>query len=131
MRDRLNEGLLERPQTEKVSWNDLKTGDIVKIMRGEFFPSDLILLRSSEPKNLCYVETKNLDGETNLKHKVAPKSLFEMYRDEVDMVDNLKGTVICEAPHDLIYRFQGVIQMTNSEKISLTHENFLLRGSSL
>jgi magnesium-transporting ATPase (P-type) len=51
----------------------------VKIKNGEYFPADLTLLRSSEPKNICFVETKNLDGETNLKHKVAPKALFDFF----------------------------------------------------
>jgi magnesium-transporting ATPase (P-type) len=31
----------------------------------------LVLINSSFPNGICYVETKNLDGETNLKHKKA------------------------------------------------------------
>jgi magnesium-transporting ATPase (P-type) len=42
---------------------------IVKIFQDQFFASDLVLLNSSAPKGICYIETKNLDGETNLKHK--------------------------------------------------------------
>jgi len=37
----------------------------------EFLPVDIIILRTSLD-NVCYIETKNLDGETNLKHKSAP-----------------------------------------------------------
>lgn len=29
----------------------------------------MMIIGSSLPKGICYVETKNLDGETNLKQK--------------------------------------------------------------
>lgn len=52
-------------------WKYIKIGEIVKIKKDEFFPADLILLKSTGPNGVCYIETKNLDGETNLKHKVT------------------------------------------------------------
>lgn len=48
---------------------EIKVGSIVKVRENEFFPCDMLILNSSIPKGICYVETKNLDGETNLKHK--------------------------------------------------------------
>ena len=44
----------------------------------EIFPCDLLLLTTSLTKGLAYVETKNLDGETNLKHKQAHKNLIAL-----------------------------------------------------
>lgn len=55
---------------------------VVKVMENEFFPADLTLLYSSGPKGICYIETKNLDGETNLKHKVANKEVMAHCPDE-------------------------------------------------
>lgn len=42
----------------------------------------------------------------------------------------LSGKVICEAPNDFLYKFEGTITIEN-ETYALNHNNFLLRGSSL
>jgi magnesium-transporting ATPase (P-type) len=36
------------------------------------FPADMVLLSSAHPEGVCYIETMNLDGETNLKLKKVP-----------------------------------------------------------
>jgi len=38
------------------------------------------------PKGICYVETKNLDGETNLKHKQVNKDILKIAGDEKEMI---------------------------------------------
>jgi P-type E1-E2 ATPase len=67
---------------ESKAWRDVKVGMIVKCFGNEFFPADLVLLNSSGRKGICYIETKNLDGETNLKHKIANKEIMALYPDE-------------------------------------------------
>ena len=41
----------------------------LQVMADEEVPADLVVLSTPDPDNLCYVETANLDGETNLKIK--------------------------------------------------------------
>lgn len=60
---------------EKMKWKNVKAGAICKIYSDQFFPADMVLLHSSGPKGACYIETKNLDGETNLKIKAPVKEL--------------------------------------------------------
>ena len=52
-------------------WLDIKVGDLVKVENKEPFPADLVLLTSSEDQGMAYIETSNLDGETNLKVRNA------------------------------------------------------------
>jgi phospholipid-transporting ATPase len=61
-------------------WADICVGDFVQIRSREKIPADVVILgvaeRTQIPQGLCYVETKSLDGETNLKLRtVVPNSL--------------------------------------------------------
>lgn len=49
----------------------LKVGDILEVRNNEQIPADLIILASALPQNSAYIETANIDGESNLKLKVA------------------------------------------------------------
>ncbi len=54
---------------EKKTWADVRVGDIVRIHNRQVFPSDLVLISTSDaqqPTN-CFVNTKSLDGETDNK----------------------------------------------------------------
>jgi phospholipid-translocating ATPase len=38
-------------------------------MKDEYLPADIVLIKTSDKNGECFIETKNLDGETNLKSK--------------------------------------------------------------
>lgn len=110
-------------------WHKIKVGELVKVLKNEYFPSDLILISTSEQNGICYIETKNLDGETNLKHKMSHRRLNELFLRQIFNEGNL-AEVSCEQPNPMIYQFKGKVTVEN-EVIGLGIEQFLLRGSSL
>lgn len=54
------------PILQNVLWNEVAVGDIVKIFNNGNIPADTILLGSLESFGNSYLETLNIDGETNL-----------------------------------------------------------------
>ena len=71
----------------------------------------MVLLHSAGPNGICYVETKNLDGETNLKHKNVPKELNEYYSEESRLSYSTRGTISCQTPNNQIYTFDGSMEV--------------------
>ena len=141
---------------ENKEWRDLVCGDVVRVVRDAFFPCDLIMIGSSNEERTCYVETKNLDGETNLKLKrsvdmgdgvkvISNAKLANLcrnsQRDDVmaNAEDHLSGnlcTVECEHPNNSLYTFSGNLELkppfvSEKKKIAVTPTNILLRGSQL
>lgn len=99
---------LRNGQWVAIQWRRLLVGDIVKIHNNTFFPADMILLSSSEPQAMSFIETSNLDGETNLKIRqgVASTSRLLETRDLL----GLNGTLECEPPNRHLYEFTGVLK---------------------
>lgn len=56
----------------KKRWQDIKSGELVKILKDEEFPADIVLLKSDKETGIAYVDTMNLDGEVSFtKNKLS------------------------------------------------------------
>ena len=87
----------------------------------------MVVMHSSEPEGVCYVETKNLDGETNLKNKVVPKQLWSTFDHIGQGIRDFKATFNIEGPNNLIYKFDGNVEVEN---LLSTHNPRLLDESA-
>ncbi|KAJ3408052.1 hypothetical protein HDU80_007046 [Chytriomyces hyalinus] len=110
-------------------WKDVVVGDIVRVENGQFFPADLILLSSSEPDALCYIETSNLDGETNLKIRQGIPETSHLLDPEA--VSLLSGTIKSEHPNNSLYTYEGTITFLGGKTVPLDPAQLLLRGAML
>ncbi|XP_051115700.1 probable phospholipid-transporting ATPase 4 [Andrographis paniculata] len=89
-------------------WMKLKVGDVLRVEKDSFFPADLLLLSSSYEDGICYVETMNLDGETNLKVKRAMETTLSLDDDET--FKDFSAVVRCEDPNPNLYTFVGNLE---------------------
>ncbi|XP_048228704.1 putative phospholipid-transporting ATPase 9 [Ricinus communis] len=111
-----------------TEWKNLRVGDIVKVEKDQFFPADLLLLSSSYDDAVCYVETMNLDGETNLKAKQALETTADLHEDS--NYKDFKATVKCEDPNANLYAFIGTLDFEENQ-YPLSPQQLLLRDSKL
>ncbi|KAI4303737.1 hypothetical protein MLD38_039334 [Melastoma candidum] len=114
---------------DNIKWKDLKVGAVVKVDKDEYFPADLILLSSSYDEAICYVETMNLDGETNLKMKQA-LDVTSKLQEDLDFND-FKAVIRCEDPNANLYSFVGSLEFENEQHHPLGPQQLLLRDSKL
>ncbi|XP_020292724.1 probable phospholipid-transporting ATPase IA isoform X3 [Pseudomyrmex gracilis] len=112
-----------------VQWRAVAVGDVVKVHNNTFFPADLVLLSSSEPQGMSFIETANLDGETNLKIRQAHPDTASLL-DTAELM-NFRANVQCEPPNRHLYEFRGVLRETNKQSVALGPDQLLLRGAML
>ncbi|XP_074558346.1 putative phospholipid-transporting ATPase 4 [Curcuma longa] len=109
-------------------WQNIRVGDVVKVEKDQFFPADLLLLSSSYEDGICYVETMNLDGETNLKVKRSLEVTLALDDDEA--FRDFTATIRCEDPNPNLYTFVGNFDYER-QVYALEPNHILLRDSKL
>ncbi|GMH50204.1 hypothetical protein TrRE_jg8488 [Triparma retinervis] len=117
---------------EKREWRNVKVGDVVRVMNNSDIPADLILLHSSEEQSAAYIETANIDGETNLKVRNAANTGKEgpAFSSEGELVGNGTASIEYEDPNPFIHTFTGTLDFIG-KKTPVDQLNVLLRGATL
>ncbi|GAB0089123.1 Phospholipid-transporting ATPase [Sergentomyia squamirostris] len=119
----------ESERYKKVLWQDIRVGDLVHLSNNETVPADILLLRSSDPHGVCYIDTCDLDGETNLKRREVVRGFAE--KQLCFSANKYISRVEVDAPSTKIYRFHGAMIHPTGEQVPLCTENLLLRESRL
>lgn len=123
-------------------WQDIEVGDILILKDGDDVPADCVLLATNRPDGRCYIETANLDGETNLKIRSVAKPTKHFLTAD-DILEKYQLHIECDAPNKDLFYFDGVLKLVNNrpqdaedpaspnvvEDTSLTMDNLILRGS--
>uniref|UniRef100_A0A8D0GFG8 Phospholipid-transporting ATPase n=1 Tax=Sphenodon punctatus TaxID=8508 RepID=A0A8D0GFG8_SPHPU len=82
-----------------------------------------------EPQAMCYIETSNLDGETNLKIRQGLPLTSDIK--DTDSLMRLSGRIECESPNRHLYDFVGNIRLDGHGTVPLGSDQILLRGAQL
>ncbi|ODQ83041.1 hypothetical protein BABINDRAFT_159508 [Babjeviella inositovora NRRL Y-12698] len=127
---------------KRRNWKDIHVGNIIRINNNEEVPADVVIFATSGEEGNCFIETKNLDGETNLKSRMA-LHCGEGLHYSTDFA-RAQCWLECEGPNPNLYAFKGVLNYLDyySEKNQLmetpvpasevvTNDNVLLRGCTL
>eukprot|EP00117_Sycon_ciliatum_P045405 scpid71527/ scgid5345/ Probable phospholipid-transporting ATPase IM; ATPase class I type 8B member 4 len=116
----------DNPRTA-VPWKDVRVGSIIRLSNNDFIAADMLLLSTSDSNGLCYVETAELDGETNLKVRQTIDAIN--MQDESDL-PSFNGKVIGERPNNILDKYEGTLHW-HGQTFALDNSNLLLRGCKL
>uniref|UniRef100_A0A8C9UA31 Phospholipid-transporting ATPase n=1 Tax=Serinus canaria TaxID=9135 RepID=A0A8C9UA31_SERCA len=82
-----------------------------------------------EPQAMCYIETANLDGETNLKIRQGLSQTASLQSREELM--KVSGRIECEGPNRHLYDFTGNLRLDGQSPVPVGPDQILLRGAQL
>jgi phospholipid-translocating ATPase len=124
---------------KKDAWKNVQVGDFIRLYNDEEVPADVIVLSTSSDDGACYVETKNLDGETNLKVRNALHCTRDVKH--ARHCEQAEFVIESEGPHSNLYSYSAVIRWKQQSKDPeqpaydmaepVSINNLLLRGCQL
>lgn len=114
-------------QRKEIKSEEFHVGDIIVLQRDKECPADIIMIGSSENDGSCSIETANLDGETNLKERLALPTFKGV---PLENIHSLNAKITCQPPNQELYNFSGKIHYNNKNQ-SISNSNFIQSGTYL
>ncbi|KAJ0494825.1 putative P-type phospholipid transporter [Helianthus annuus] len=111
---------------QQKKWKDIQVGEIIRFSADDTIPCDTVLLSTSDPTGVAYIQTINLDGESNLKTRYAKQETLCKTPEK----DVINGFIKCEKPNRNIYGFMATMEI-DGKHLSLGPSNIVLRGCVL
>jgi magnesium-transporting ATPase (P-type) len=118
-------------------WYEVKVGEVLKILNKEFVPADVVVVGSSDQENNgVFINTKSLDGETDLKIREVPNDLIEPFTDDLAFAKKIGGKITCQGPTKILTKFEGAYvpapaQAGGGKKMPLSLNNCIFRGCQI
>ena len=119
-----------------TTWKEIKVGQIIKILKDEVVPADIILLESMDHKHQCYLDNSSINGNFDMftikkacNDTTAPNMKVMKF---IEYVKNIKGLLKYEEPNSNMNSFNGRLKLESFPRASAIHqENFVMRGATI
>ena len=121
--------VVRKGKLQQVCAHEVQLGDIIKMERGCEFVADAVIISTALENGMCYIETANLDGETNMK----PRSAIEptQHLSDPEQFGKTDIKITCDMPHPNLVNWKGVLQIHGVNQHPLDLSNIVFRGCKL
>eukprot|EP00756_Hemistasia_phaeocysticola_P006710 Hpha_TRINITY_DN13967_c0_g1::TRINITY_DN13967_c0_g1_i1::g.35385::m.35385/K14802/DRS2, ATP8A; phospholipid-transporting ATPase len=123
--------ILRDGKWKEIPSAETRVGDFIKLHRGDAVKADFIVLASADDDSIVYVETSQLDGETNIKPRKGRHGTEHLNSEEALMSVIGKVSVEVDQPNDKLYRWQGALNIAGEDPQPLNVKQAIWRGSSV
>ena len=119
-----------------TTWKEVKVGQIIKILKDEVVPADIIVLESMDNKHQCYLDNSSINGNFDMfttkracNDTHAPSMKVMKF---VEYVKNIKGILKYEEPNSNMNSFNGRLKLESFPRASdVNLDNFVMRGATM
>ncbi|ORY05623.1 phospholipid-translocating P-type ATPase [Basidiobolus meristosporus CBS 931.73] len=123
------ESYSDTTEFREALWQDIRVGDIVYLKNNETCPADLVILSSGEPDGECFIETKELDGETNLKTRLSIDETLHL-KTPTDFA-NTRFYIDSEMPSSNLYAYQATMHIYSNDESDKSQGGSRKRASAV